>query len=132
MSYTNWAPGQPDNKTDEDCLVADNGVWHDSSCETNHTLICERQIVATVKSDTQFIFTGQNISKSAIQLTWKSQYKDNNTKSFGGFKLRWAVRQNNESLELNQIKRKLTARAIEVTPGNLKRAKNQTQKIGFW
>ncbi|HEY8074854.1 MAG TPA: lectin-like protein [Labilithrix sp.] len=44
MSFTNWAPGQPDNATAlDDCLewFADTGQWNDASCDWKLGFVCD-------------------------------------------------------------------------------------------
>ena len=100
-SFTHWAPGQPDNKgLDEDCLITENGTWMDASCDSwNVPVICEVPKLVNIESDTQLIFTRENISKPVLQLTWTSENSEADKRSIGGFKLTWKVRQHNASLE---------------------------------
>lgn len=42
LLYSNWAPGEPNNEGDEDCVeIFANGKWNDKSCNENHLVICE-------------------------------------------------------------------------------------------
>ena len=42
--YTNWAPGQPDNLNDSDCVfMLPDGTWDDSKCETAGVALHARQ-----------------------------------------------------------------------------------------
>ena len=91
-SFTHWAAGQPDNKGfDEDCLMTENGTWVDTSCDNlNVAVVCEVPKLVHIESDTQLIFTRDNVSNPALQLTWTSQ--NSGTQYIGGFKLTWRVR----------------------------------------
>ena len=45
-SYTEWAPGQPDNGHNEDCALMSRSKdyhWNDDQCDNNHHFICERE-----------------------------------------------------------------------------------------
>ena len=123
-SYTNWAPGQPDNKTGEDCLLTENGMWLDTSCDRNHTFMCEYQKVVTINSDTQLVFTADNTSKYDLQFTWKSQYSSKNT--IGGFQLTWEIKQNNKSSEVVQ------ERKIDNRSGVWKLKKGEESSYKIW
>jgi len=41
--YTNWAPGEPSNSNDEDCVQMYDfqHSWNDRSCAEAHPAICE-------------------------------------------------------------------------------------------
>ena len=44
LNFTNWAPGEPNNKGDEHCgeIHSDTGVWNDMNCESNRlSFICQ-------------------------------------------------------------------------------------------
>ncbi|KAL4222469.1 C-type lectin (CTL) or carbohydrate-recognition domain (CRD) [Mactra antiquata] len=45
VTYTNWAPGQPDNNVrNENCAdIWPNGLWNDGQCFAPHHYICEIQ-----------------------------------------------------------------------------------------
>ncbi|XP_061109662.1 lactose-binding lectin l-2-like [Conger conger] len=40
--YTNWAPGEPNNFKEEDCVVTDEN-WNDIACERKFPSICSTQ-----------------------------------------------------------------------------------------
>ena len=127
-SYTQWAPGQPDNKTkDEDCLATTgDGMWEDTSCEANHYAICDLPKLANVKSDTQLIFTARNVTKTALRFTWTAQYRGNIT--IGGVKLTWKIKHHDASLELAQ-ERDTSSRKGD---GEWKLKQNQESKDMTW
>ncbi|XP_044276260.1 collectin-46-like [Varanus komodoensis] len=42
ISFTNWAPNEPNNSNNEDCVqLLDNGFWNDNSCDGDYLFICE-------------------------------------------------------------------------------------------
>ena len=45
--YLNWAPGEPNNYVDEDCVrIRPSGLWDDYSCElVGSPFLCERAVV---------------------------------------------------------------------------------------
>ena len=65
--------------------------------------------LVNIESDTQLVFTRDNISKPALQLTWTSQ--NSGKQDIGGFKLTWGVRKNNATLEREP--KNETSRAID-------------------
>ena len=103
FSFSNWAPGQPDNTTGKDCLVTNkNGTWNQISCQSQCSgwkVLCLSPRIVNVASDTQLIFTARNISKPAIQLKWKSQLNSHSQESIGGIKLTWQLKKHIESFK---------------------------------
>lgn len=60
-AYTNWAPGEPDDLSGEDCVWITNdpsyraGSWNDDKCETFQThVICEQLVLIFL---TTFLYT---------------------------------------------------------------------------
>ena len=57
LSYTNWAPGQPDNWQNEDCsgmIFGDPGKWNDGSCDEKCDTcmaMCEKIIPAETRKN---------------------------------------------------------------------------------
>ncbi|KAJ7324376.1 hypothetical protein JRQ81_017396 [Phrynocephalus forsythii] len=42
IGYSNWAPGEPNNKGNEDCVeMHPDGKWHDRGCLLEQLIICE-------------------------------------------------------------------------------------------
>uniref|UniRef100_A0A8D0BQY3 C-type lectin domain-containing protein n=1 Tax=Salvator merianae TaxID=96440 RepID=A0A8D0BQY3_SALMN len=42
IEYTNWAPGEPNNIDNEDCVeMHPDGKWHDRTCDLAWLIICE-------------------------------------------------------------------------------------------
>ena len=100
-SYTNWAPGEPDNKTGENCVVAENGTWMAASCDHRRVATCDVPKTFSIKRDIQLIFTAENISSKALQFTWKSEAESKNENKIGGLKLTWRIKRANDRLELD-------------------------------
>ncbi len=53
MSFTNWAKGNPSNKTDHNCvqMIADSspiGQWSDDICNKKHVIVCEKTPTVTM------------------------------------------------------------------------------------
>ncbi|XP_062568465.1 perlucin-like protein [Saccostrea cucullata] len=47
VSFSDWAPGQPDNGHNEDCVLLSHSKhyhWNDDQCDNSHYFICEREI----------------------------------------------------------------------------------------
>ena len=43
--YTNWAPNEPNNLNNEDCVeIANNGVWNDLSCSRKRFYLCDNKV----------------------------------------------------------------------------------------
>jgi hypothetical protein len=60
LSYTNWAPGKPDNETAlDDCVqwLADTGLWNDASCASKLGYVC--------KGDASMKCTGKKVTAGA-------------------------------------------------------------------
>lgn len=42
MAYSNWAPGEPNNLGNEDCIeMHPDGKWHDRNCRLAWLLVCQ-------------------------------------------------------------------------------------------
>ncbi|XP_067684588.1 perlucin-like protein [Haliotis asinina] len=51
FTNTDWAPGQPDSKTSENCLLLykpSGFKWHDASCSGKYDYVCERRSTSSV------------------------------------------------------------------------------------
>ena len=46
-SYTNWAPGEPNNPDREHCghYYFNNGKWNDDPCSSNYHFICQKPLM---------------------------------------------------------------------------------------
>lgn len=44
ISFTQWLPGYPDNRAEEDCIemYATSGAWNDMTCDLQSNFICEK------------------------------------------------------------------------------------------
>jgi len=53
MSFTNWAKGNPSNKTDHNCvrMISDSspiGEWADEFCDNKHVIVCQKAPTVTI------------------------------------------------------------------------------------
>eukprot|EP00092_Neocalanus_flemingeri_P036479 GFUD01039721.1.p1 GENE.GFUD01039721.1~~GFUD01039721.1.p1 ORF type:complete len:203 (-),score=38.82 GFUD01039721.1:506-1114(-) len=45
LSYTKWAPGEPNNSGNQDCVqVYTNGYWDNDGCEKRKAYVCEKRM----------------------------------------------------------------------------------------
>lgn len=42
QTYKNWYPNQPNGGNREECMLSENGLWHDYPCAFRYKIICER------------------------------------------------------------------------------------------
>ena len=71
-SEEHWSPGWPSNTSDQNCLDSNYGEWYDDRCQNNYSSICSVPTRRTLTSDTQLVFTSENISMTAIKVRWVS------------------------------------------------------------
>ena len=67
-----WHPGQPDNGTDKNCLSSyvHKGYMAASPCFYTKPFICSMPSQELLNSDTQLVFTSENISTPTIKVRW--------------------------------------------------------------
>ena len=100
-SYEYWSTNEPTNRSGENCLSLGGTGWYDYPCNDKHDSICSVPTKRVLNSNSQLVFTSENISMPAIQFRWMAQPigegKDllNRTRttpsSIGGFKLSWKL-----------------------------------------
>ena len=79
-SEEHWKRGRGNIGTTKNCLSIDNGEWLDNRCNYAKSSICELPTTKRITADTRIIFTSENISLSAIQLTWTTHPLDDDQK----------------------------------------------------
>lgn len=42
LTYKNWYLNQPNGGNGEECMLSENGLWHDYPCDFRYKIICER------------------------------------------------------------------------------------------
>lgn len=42
LTYRNWYPNQPNGGKSEECMLSEDGSWHDYPCDFTFRIICER------------------------------------------------------------------------------------------
>ena len=101
--YTYWRSNEPTNASDENCLLSNrwkNWRWYDEPCDAKYPFICNVGTKMTLSSDTQLVFTSENISIPAIKFRWVSE----------------PIRQTeNENGELAVVERDLTRKTTAMT-----------------
>ncbi|XP_070552321.1 lactadherin-like [Ptychodera flava] len=140
VTYTNWAPGQPDNAGGgEQCLHlygAGNSKWNDNVCTTPMGFICEKE--ATCESKAVGVESG-GIPDS--QMTASSQWSVNHASYYGrlnfvgsGVSSAWVVK-NNRVGEWLQIdlgrSRKVTKVATQSRGESAHPQRVTTYKLGY-
>ncbi|XP_052692575.1 C-type lectin domain family 10 member A-like isoform X2 [Crassostrea angulata] len=43
LTYRNWYPNQPNGGKSEECMLSEDGSWHDYPCDFRFRIICERE-----------------------------------------------------------------------------------------
>ncbi|KAL5022371.1 hypothetical protein ScPMuIL_001526 [Solemya velum] len=58
VSFDNWGPGQPDNHTDERCVVINkkDGKWNDIPCNKPQKFVCEIQALALDATEPSYCY----------------------------------------------------------------------------
>ena len=70
-SENQWDKEQPKGGSNYNCLSSwASGNWFDLDCSAKHHSICSVPTTRTLTSDTQLVFTSENISTPAIQVRW--------------------------------------------------------------
>jgi hypothetical protein len=72
--FTNWAKGNPSNKTDHNCvqMISDSspiGEWADEFCDKKHIIVCQKKPTLTMTSlQNQIIEINKQLSETQKQL----------------------------------------------------------------
>ena len=110
--YTYWRSNEPTNASDENCLLSNrwkNWTWYDEPCDAKYPFICNVGTKMTLTSDTQLVFTSENISIPAMKFRWVSE------------PIRQTENENGELAVMERdLTRKTTAMTTNKTIGGLK------------
>ncbi len=74
VSFTNWAKGNPSNKTDHNCvqMISDSspiGEWADEFCDKKHLIVCQKNPTLTMTSlQNKVIEISKQLSETQKQL----------------------------------------------------------------
>ena len=104
---------QPDGGKSENCLATDDAgrSWSDEHCDAMHFSVCSLPTKVSIKSDSQLVFTSENISVPALQFTWATkppnqaedvtpeEQREANPRVVGGFTLKWKLQGSNMKSE---------------------------------
>jgi Notch-like protein len=98
IGFTNWAKGNPSNKTDHNCvqMISDSspiGQWADEFCDKKHIIVCQKKPTLTMTSlQNQIIEISKQLSQTQKQLnetrnTWSTYLKFITNDKWINFKL---------------------------------------------